>query len=103
MKNCWEILNCDHSLKGENGVLIVCPAYEQNMGHSCWVLAGTFCKTTHIIDEKPKNNDCCIDCIVYQKYNRSSGSDRDRVKKECPEENSKYTDIMLGKYKERNQ
>ena len=98
MKNCWELLNCTHTRVAKNGDSNMCPAYKENMGHSCWILAGTFCKEAHLEADKPKNHDYCTDCIAYQQYNRTSGPGRGKIKEEYPEEYSEYNKIMLKQY-----
>ena len=44
LPNCWEIKKCGREKGGKNEEeLGICPAHPK-YGHSCWIIAGTFCK-----------------------------------------------------------
>lgn len=99
MKNCWEIKNCGRQ-KGGGKVMEFgeCIAARENLGHSCWAIAGTLCgdKVQGTFAEKEK---ICIQCIVYEQYNRLIGGEGKRIAKEFPEENIKYNAMLLNRFK----
>ncbi|OIP23129.1 hypothetical protein AUK22_10000 [bacterium CG2_30_54_10] len=44
MKNCWEIKKCGRETGGpKSKELGVCVAAREELGHSCWMIAGTLC------------------------------------------------------------
>lgn len=85
LPNCWEIKKCGREKGGKNEkTLGMCPAYPKN-GHSCWIIAGTFCKG-EVQGTFAKKQKICTICEVYKLYSTSFGSDREKVKLHYPEE-----------------
>ncbi len=60
----------------------VCPAYPNN-GHSCWIVAGTYCRG-EVQGTFAKKALACVLCPVYQEYSTSFGTRRDLVKQHHP-------------------
>lgn len=62
MPNCWEIRNCEMQKGGvktdETGN--VCPVSEQQMGHSCWIVADMYYKRRTIFSSIKKES-----CSMY--------------------------------------
>jgi len=96
--NCWQIKKCQRQ-KGGGKVIELgeCVASKDGMGHSCWAVAGTLCggKVQCIIAQKIGY---CTSCEVYEIYNRSRGELGKKIKKNFPEEEEKYYDIMMNLY-----
>lgn len=66
--NCWEAKKCGREAGGLKVVeLGICPAYTQQAGEACWLVAGTFCGGTvqGTFAEKEKN---CMNCDFYNKF-----------------------------------
>lgn len=96
--NCWEIKKCQRQKGGKKvHELGECIASKEEMGHSCWAVAGTLCggKIQGTTAQKIKY---CTSCEVYEIYNRSRGEFGKNVKTAYPEENSKYYNIMMKLY-----
>ena len=83
LRNCWEIKECGRgpSPSKPKGS---CPAAPDH-GHSCWVVAGTFCQGEVQVTFAQKLKFCNV-CDVYKHYSTSFGTDRDAVKREHPDE-----------------
>jgi hypothetical protein len=93
--NCWEICKCGLEKNGINCEQYgECAASEMQMGHSCWIIAGSlhdgipFCP--EIID---KRKHCSI-CEVFTLYNRTNGSKREDIEKIYLKENELYKQTM---------
>ncbi len=85
LKNCWEIKKCGREEGGEKVVeLGQCPAYPAH-GHSCWIIAGTFCKG-EIQGTFAQKEKLCVICEVYKKYSTSFGEEKESLREEYPEE-----------------
>lgn len=97
LSNCWEIKGCGRQ---KNGMKVAelgeCIASKEELGHSCWVIAGTLCggKIQGTAAQKEGN---CMLCEVYKKYHRITGTEGKRVRSEYPAEEAKYKNIVLGK------
>ncbi len=95
LPNCWEIEKCGRE-KGGHKVheLGECIASNEGMGHSCWAIAGTLCgdKIQGTVAQKIGY---CTSCEVHKLYNRSLGKKGKEVTSQCPEEDEKYTELML--------
>lgn len=96
LKNCWEILQCGREANGrlveELGECIVSA---QQMGHSCWAVARSLCHLAHDAEEvQGKLN--CLDCVVYQMYNRIAGTLKSDIKSCCPEEHERLKNVLIG-------
>ncbi len=92
--NCWEIMHCDCELGGgrnhENGI---CPAYTEQMGHSCWIVAGTLC-TTDLREELLPPGASCMTCKVFRRYNRNTGTLRHEVEQRFPAESQRHDELQ---------
>ncbi|MBI4710030.1 MAG: hypothetical protein HY759_02855 [Nitrospirae bacterium] len=85
LSNCWEIRKCGREKGGVNEhILGVCPAYPDN-GHSCWIVAGTFC-LGEIQGTFAQKETTCLTCEVYKLYSTPFGSQRGQFKKNHPQE-----------------
>lgn len=93
--NCWEITNCGREKGGLNAdELGVCKAYAEQMGRSCWAVAGTLCggEVQGTAAQKERN---CMGCPLFKEYNRASGNSRDELFKFHPDEHQRYTSYIL--------
>lgn len=98
MINCWELKNCGREKEGaRTSELGECIAAKENLGHSCWAIAGTLCggKVQGTFAEKERD---CVKCIVYIKYNRLNGSEGEEVLQGFPEEDIKYKTVLLDHF-----
>lgn len=73
----------------------VCPAAAQNMGHSCWAVAGTFCQGV-VQGDYARKLQTCVACPVYRRYNRVSGTHGQDVARAYTEEQARYLDLILA-------
>ena len=95
--NCWEILLCGREVGGENAhELGVCPAAEQDFGHSCWAIAGTLCGGEIQGSTAIKQNDCMM-CKVYLLYNRTCGIYGADISKLYADEHKRYNRMLRQK------
>jgi hypothetical protein len=97
LKSCWEIKNCGRQLGGPKAAEFgVCVAAKEDLGHSCWAIAGTLCggKVQGTSAEKEHN---CMACELYTSYNRMSGSHGKEIEKLFPAEQKKYQSAMLAR------
>lgn len=92
LKNCWEICVCERQENGEKvAELGECVASKEGMGHSCWALAGTLgCQGS--VEEKEV---VCVNCEVYLLYHRGVGTERKRVSELYPDEDMKYSRVLI--------
>ena len=94
LPDCWDIKNCGRE-SGGNKVpeFGECPASVQKMGHSCWVLAGTFCggEVQGTFAQKEQN---CMGCEVFKRYVRSFGTDKARLEAEHQDEEVRYQEFI---------
>jgi len=103
--NCWEIRKCGREKGGEHEEEFgECPVSEMNMGHSCWVIAGSFHDGEPYCPRvKNKKIRSCIECGVFKMYSRT-GPDKGKKIKECfPEENQAYMKLMAERFKKSNE
>ena len=97
LRNCWEIMACGREFDGVNvNRFGECPASKEGLGHSCWIIAGTYCDDT-VQGTYAQKIDICMLCKVYGFYNRMDGVIRDEVEKHFTVEESKYREIMIGR------
>ena len=96
--NCWEIKKCERQ-KGGNKVneLGECIASKEEMGHSCWAVAGTLCGGK-IQGTTAQKIGYCTSCGVYEIYNRSMGELGKLVTTTYPKEDARYYNIMMKLY-----
>ncbi|UCH73420.1 MAG: hypothetical protein JSU82_13870 [Rhodospirillales bacterium] len=94
MKNCWEIKQCGREAGGAKvAELGECIASRQQLGHSCWAIAGTLCGGEVQGDIKDKQGNC-LTCEVYELYNRMTGTARHELAAACPEEEALYCALI---------
>ena len=96
--NCWEIIKCERHKGGKKvNELGECIVSKEEMGHSCWAVAGTLCggkiQGTHA-----QKIGYCTSCEVFQTYNRSMGELGQLVATSYPEEDARYYKIMIKVY-----
>ena len=85
LPNCWEIMKCGREEGGKNQVSMgTCPAFPEH-GHSCWMIAGTYCRG-EVQGTFAKKQRLCMICEVYKLYSTSFGEKREQLKNECPGE-----------------
>ncbi|MDH4319586.1 MAG: hypothetical protein OEV64_14455 [Desulfobulbaceae bacterium] len=95
LKNCWEICCCERQENGEKvAELGECIASREFMGHSCWVLTGTLgCGRVQGTAEEKEA--VCSNCEVYMLYHRGVGTERRRVSELYPEEDMRYSGVLI--------
>ncbi|MDH4319118.1 MAG: hypothetical protein OEV64_12050 [Desulfobulbaceae bacterium] len=101
LENCWEILKCERQINGKKvKELGECVAATQKMGHSCWAIAGTLCggQVQGSVAEKQAS---CMKCEVYRRYHRAIGSDGKLVKQFHPEEDERYSNLLIDRLNKR--
>ena len=99
LKNCWEILKCEREQNGGKVFeLGECIASKENLGHSCWMIAGTLCGgiMQGTVAQKEQN---CMKCEVYKLYHRQVGSKGSMIKENFPDEEKKYCAILLKRFR----
>ena len=99
MKNCWEIKKCGRETGGpKSKELGVCVAAREELGHSCWMIAGTLCggAVQGSVAQKERN---CMSCEVFKKYHRTTGSEGKQVAVNFPKEQQKYAVILTQRLK----
>lgn len=95
LKNCWELRGCELQHNGKlRRQFGECPAAKLKMGHSCWVVAGTFCDGG-IQGTASEKLATCMKCKVYKKYNRLNGAEKDFIRTSSPEEERKYIECIF--------
>jgi hypothetical protein len=95
LPNCWELEDCGREKGGHNvKELGECIASKEGLGHSCWAIAGTLCKG-EIQGIYAKKIKYCTSCEIFKLYNRISGTCKKDVSVLWPEEDLKYTELML--------
>ena len=97
LPNCWEIKKCGREKDGNKvRELGECIASVEELGHTCWAIAGTLCGgvVQGTTAQKEKN---CMACEVYKKYHRSMGSEGKKVVTEHPKEQDKYMKLLMKK------
>ncbi len=66
--NCWEYKNCGREANGSKvDELGICPAYTQNAGTACWIVAGTFCEG-EVQGTFAKKEASCMLCSFYMTF-----------------------------------
>ncbi len=97
LKHCWEILNCNREKGGSKVTdLGECVASIEELGHSCWMIAGTLCggKVQGTTAQKEHR---CMQCEVYKLYHRQLGSQGKKIKEQFPEEEGKYNTLLMNR------
>ena len=73
----------------------VCPAYPKH-GHTCWIVAGTYCRG-EVQGTFAQKAQACVLCEVYREYSTSFGRLRDLVKLHHPEEVERCVSYLASK------
>lgn len=58
--NCWEFMGCSDQKR------LACPAFTQNGGHVCWLIAGTFCEGGKPQGRYLEKIGSCLNCQWYR-------------------------------------
>jgi hypothetical protein len=61
-QNCWEFEKCDIEVRKK------CPAYKNNSGRDCWMIAGSHNKSPYCPKLKNKITNCW-ECQWFKKIN----------------------------------
>ena len=95
LRNCWEIMSCDRERDGAKvDEFGECPASKEGLGHSCWIIAGTFCNGVVQGTYAQKEGNCIL-CKIYSYYHRMNGLYGNEVAEHFPDEESKYRAILF--------
>jgi hypothetical protein len=98
--NCWEKRHCGREKDGVNVLKFgECPTSKMNMGHSCWVVAGSFHGGIPYCPEVKEKKIKCSQCEIFKLYSRTTGTLGTEIRKEFPAEEEKYQKIMIELYK----
>ena len=85
LRACWEVMKCGRACEGEpGGDFETCPAYPDH-GHSCWIVAGSFCRAyspAAVCDGQYG----CTHCEIYLDYSPSFGTKRSHFRRLHPKE-----------------
>ncbi len=101
--NCWEILECGREKGGhQESEFGECVVSKEDMGHSCWAVAGTFC-LGEVQGSVAQKLGYCSSCDVHRLYNRSTGSKGNEIRAHHPDEESRYLAIMLDRAEKKRQ
>ena len=96
LRNCWEIMSCGRERDGANvDEFGKCPTFKEGLGHSCWIIAGTFCVGVVQGTYAQKERNCML-CEVYSYYHRINGKYGNEIAEQFPGEESKYSAILLN-------
>lgn len=99
LKNCWEVQGCGRERGGSRvAELGECVASRERLGHSCWAIAGTLCggRVQGVFAEK---TGACMLCPVFKAYHRIVGTEAKRVVEEFPDEQQRYTNLLMTRLK----
>lgn len=104
LPNCWEIRNCGREKDGKYvGLEGVCPVSELNMGHSCWVVAGSFHDGEPYCPQVKYHGETCTQCEVFSLYCRTGCTNGPEIKNMYPEEEKTYLQLMSERYTRRRE
>jgi len=95
LPNCWEIVNCGREESGSKAKeLGVCIVSREELGHSCWAIAGTLCggKVQGSLAQKIGY---CTSCEVHKLYNRATGQKGKEIISNYPDEHTKYKKLIF--------
>jgi hypothetical protein len=88
------MLNCGREAGGANvAELGECIASKEDLGHSCWAIAGTLCGGEVQGSVKDKNGNCLV-CKVFSAYNRVTGTAARDVATHHPDEIKRYQEVL---------
>lgn len=97
--NCWEIKKCGREAGGKNVTKDgICPAASTEMGHSCWIIAGSLNDGAPFCPNASKGNSC-VNCDVFNFYKRNENLNSAKLEELFPIEAEKYKKIMLNTFK----
>lgn len=102
--NCWEIRKCGRQKGGETEAEFgECPVSKMRMGHSCWVIAGSF-HSGEPYCPRVKNRviRSCVECGVFKLYARTGDAKGREIKERFPEEEEVYLKLMSDRFKKNN-
>ena len=103
LRNCWELMACGREKGGMNvDEFGECPASRERLGHSCWLVAGTFCEGVVQGTYAQKERNCML-CKVHNYYHRTDGAYGDEVAKQFPDEETKYSAMLLDMLRSKDQ
>lgn len=71
-----------------------CPVSTLGMGHSCWIVAGTFC-LNEVQGSMAQKIDNCMRCEVFERYNRMAGRLGETVSQQFPEEQKRFVQLTI--------
>ena len=96
IQNCWEIMKCGRE-KGGSKVFEFgeCIASKEQLGHSCWVIAGTLCGGV-VQGKMAQKLLTCLTCPLYKGYSRTAGSYGKEVQTAFPDEERKYRKVVFA-------
>ncbi|WP_037027369.1 two-CW domain-containing protein [Psychromonas aquimarina] len=95
LQNCWQIMDCGREKGGVNAAQLgECIAAKQQLVHSCWAAAGTFC-SGEVQGTMAQKIGYCTCCRVHKLYNRSLGEKGQEVRRSFPEEEVQYNNLLL--------
>ena len=94
LQPCWEITGCGRQKGGDKvGELGECVASRMGFGHSCWGLGGTLCGGA-VQGAAAQKEGNCMGCEVYAMYNPITGSRKDEVAAQHPDEYDHYMELL---------
>lgn len=100
LPNCWEIRKCGRERGGKDvSQYGECPVSEMGMGHSCWVVAGSFHDGEPYCPQVKNEGTKCTQCEVFKLYCRSVCSKGMEISEAFPEEERMYQKLMSEKHK----
>jgi hypothetical protein len=100
--NCWKIIGCGREKGGCNESKDgECLVSKMDMGHSCWVIAGSFGSETPFCPRLKQDGTHCIKCKVFELYCRSGKLKGSKIKAKFPEEEKKYTKLMIERHEKK--
>ena len=104
LPNCWEIRNCGREKGGKDvSQFGECPVSEVNMGHSCWVVAGSFHDGEPYCPIVKYEGLACTQCEVFNLYCRTGCPNGQVIKEKFPEEEKNYLKLMAERYMKRRE
>jgi hypothetical protein len=94
LDNCWDLIGCGKGPGNPTGE--ECLAVKTGMGHSCWIMVGTFCGGD-LEGEHVQSITSCVECKVYKLYNRINGTQCNKLLKSDKhlEENKRYFNMIF--------
>ena len=74
-----------------------CIVSKEQMGHSCWAIAGTLCGG-EVQGTRAQKRRTCVTCRVRKRYHRISGHLGELIEMKFPEEQAKYVNLMKDRF-----